>query len=56
MKKTILTIALVTLCFSLIVISEESNAADVNDPRGAMKPWDKGAWETGKYRPGRVSC
>ena len=21
-----------------------------NDPRGKMKPWDKGAWETGKYR------
>ena len=23
---------------------------DVSDPRGKMVPWDKGAWETGKYR------
>jgi len=23
---------------------------DIQDPRGKMVPWDKGAWETGKYR------
>lgn len=23
---------------------------DINDPRGIMRPWKKGAWETGKYR------
>jgi oligosaccharide reducing-end xylanase len=23
---------------------------DIKDPRGKMKPWKKGAWETGKYR------
>ena len=40
----------VTLSFSLAAMSEESNSADVNDPRGVMKPWEKGAWETGKYR------
>jgi len=21
-----------------------------NDQRGKMKPWDNGAWQTGKYR------
>ena len=50
MKKIILLITLVTLCFSLAAKSSESTTADINDPRGKMKPWDKGAWETGKYR------
>ncbi len=50
MRKTIFLIILVTLCFSLAAKSSESNTSDVNDPRGPMKPWDKGAWETGKYR------
>ena len=50
MKKTIFLIALVTLFFSLAAKSDEGTAADVNDPRGKMQPWDKGAWETGKYR------
>jgi oligosaccharide reducing-end xylanase len=50
MKKTILVIILVTLCFSLAAVSDEGTITDVNDSRGKMKPWDKGAWETGKYR------
>jgi oligosaccharide reducing-end xylanase len=50
MKKTIFVITFVTLCFSLVAISSDGSITDVNDPRGKMKPWDKGAWETGKYR------
>jgi oligosaccharide reducing-end xylanase len=29
---------------------DEKCAEDVSDPRGKMKPWEKGARETGKYR------
>lgn len=29
---------------------DEKCTQDVSDPRGRMKPWEKGAWETGKYR------
>ena len=43
MKKTILFIALVILNLSLTVKSDESNTPDITDPRGVMKPWDKGA-------------
>jgi oligosaccharide reducing-end xylanase len=50
MKKTIFLVTLVTLCFSLVGFSNDDSVKDVNDPRGKMKPWDKGAWETGKYR------
>jgi oligosaccharide reducing-end xylanase len=50
MKKTILLITLVTSCISLAALAGDANNTDVNDPRGKMKPWDKGAWETGKYR------
>ncbi len=50
MKKMIFSMTLVTLCFSLAAYSSDANNTDVNDSRGAMKPWDKGAWETGKYR------
>lgn len=31
--------------FSVAVMAD-----DVDDPRGKMMPWDKGAWETGQYR------
>jgi oligosaccharide reducing-end xylanase len=44
-RQCIGTIIFVTWCFSVVVI-----AGDVDDPRGKMKPWDKGAWETGQYR------
>jgi oligosaccharide reducing-end xylanase len=51
MKKTIyatlLAFALLGLC-----AAKPSNdcSKDVSDSRGKMKPWKKGAWETGKYR------
>jgi oligosaccharide reducing-end xylanase len=50
MKKIIFLVTLITLCFSLVGFSNDDSVKDVNDPRGKMKPWDKGAWETGKYR------
>jgi oligosaccharide reducing-end xylanase len=50
MKNIILLIALITLCFTLGATPTYDCKNDVNDPRGKMKPWEKGAWETGKYR------
>jgi hypothetical protein len=29
---------------------ENDCTKDVKDKRGIMRPWEKGAWETGKYR------
>ena len=40
----------VTLFFSVAAIADNESTPDVNDPRGKMKPWDKGAWETRQYR------
>jgi oligosaccharide reducing-end xylanase len=46
-------------CFALLVfvvlgfgaeINQRDCDKDVPDARGKMKPWAKGAWETGKYR------
>jgi oligosaccharide reducing-end xylanase len=51
MKKYIYLIALSALCFiSWGVTSTDDCDKDVNDPRGKMKPWDKGAWDMGQYR------
>ena len=50
MLKTVFVIALITLCIPLGVNSADNCENDVNDPRGKMKPWERGAWETGKYR------
>ncbi len=51
MKQTILAALLV---FALLLpaagVPGDDCAGDVPDPRGTMTPWDKGAWETGKYR------
>jgi len=44
------------ITFSLGIIFAQSTTnntdctKDVEDSRGVMKPWEKGAWETGKYR------
>jgi oligosaccharide reducing-end xylanase len=38
------------LCVPLFVQSQNSTGANITDPRGEMVPWQKGAWETGKYR------
>jgi len=51
MKKYIHLLALITLCFiSFGLTNTDDCDKDVNDPRGKMKPWDNGAWETGQYR------
>ena len=50
MKKYICLIALFILYFSSLgVIANDCNK-DVYDKRGKMKPWEKGAWETSRYR------
>lgn len=50
MKKTILILTLFALCASLMGTTLDDCNQDVTDPRGAMIPWEKGAWETGQYR------
>jgi len=51
MKKFIYLAALSALCFiSWGITSSGDCDEDVNDPRGKMKPWNKGAWETAEYR------
>jgi oligosaccharide reducing-end xylanase len=44
---TLLIVALLILCAGKTV---NNCSKDVADTRGKMKPWVKGAWETGKYR------
>ncbi len=39
----------------LVVLGQENKnntdcTKDISDHRGVLKPWEKGAWETGKYR------
>jgi oligosaccharide reducing-end xylanase len=50
MKRTVSAIVLIALCVSVEGICDDDSVKDVNDPRGKMKPWEEGAWETGKYR------
>jgi len=50
MKKYIYLFALITLYFSSLGLISNDCDKDVNDKRGKMKPWEKGAWETNKYR------
>jgi oligosaccharide reducing-end xylanase len=40
------------LCLGFVKAGKGSGdcTADVDDSKGIMKPWKKGAWETGKYR------
>jgi oligosaccharide reducing-end xylanase len=51
MKKSVylalLAVALVGLCSGK---GDDDCSKDVSDARGVMTPWEKGAWETGKYR------
>ncbi len=50
MKKTIFLVILFSICFTLTAFSSDNCKKDIKDPRGPMKPWGKGAWETGQYR------
>ncbi len=50
MKKYIYFTALFAIFFiSLGTLTNDCNK-DITDPRGKIKPWEKGAWETGTYR------
>jgi oligosaccharide reducing-end xylanase len=50
MKKFIYLTAVFIISFiSFGAINNDSNK-DIDDPRGKMKPREKGAWETGQYR------
>ncbi|MDA3927877.1 MAG: glycosyl hydrolase family 8 [Prolixibacteraceae bacterium] len=49
-RKIIFFTILISFSFSLESISQVDCNNDVNDNRGKMKPWKKGAWETGNYR------
>lgn len=50
MKLLPVIITLLPLCVSSAVIPDDDCNKDVEDPRGRMKPWEAGAWETGLYR------
>jgi oligosaccharide reducing-end xylanase len=50
MNKAMYMMMFLTLCYAAAGASDPNRIQDVRDPRGTMKPWDKGAWETGKYR------
>lgn len=50
MIKSVLFALLITLLLSLSACSNNNNKNDVKTSRGKMIPWEKGAWETGKYR------
>jgi oligosaccharide reducing-end xylanase len=49
MKTNIYLLALATICLGMQTFADDVNK-DINDPRGKMKPWEKSARETGKYR------
>jgi len=50
MKTTLFVITFFSFCFFCMAAPDGDCEGDVNDPRGKMRPWDKGAWETGEYR------
>jgi oligosaccharide reducing-end xylanase len=54
MKRTIwisiLVLVISNFCFGVAGLGQEDNEKDAKDQRGKIKPWTKGAWETGEYR------
>jgi len=50
MKRKNFLIALLVMWFPLAGLFADDCDKDITDPRGKMVPWEKGAWETGKYR------
>jgi len=50
MKKTLFFLILIALFITSSAAADENCDRDISDPRGKMKPWEKGAWETGEYR------
>ena len=52
-KSRLISFLLAAICITCLgagVISDQDCTKDVKDKRGKMKPWTKGASETGKYR------
>jgi oligosaccharide reducing-end xylanase len=47
---TLLAFACCSLCFGATGSATDDCDKDVKDQRGTMKPWEKGAWETARYR------
>jgi hypothetical protein len=45
-----LTFSFSFFCLGQVIPANPDCNKDVKDSRGKMKPWKKGAWETGKYR------
>jgi oligosaccharide reducing-end xylanase len=50
MKKIFYLIVLAVLCSIPLGAQSNNCDKDVYDKRDTMKPWEKGAWETGSYR------
>ncbi len=50
MEKYIYLISFSVIIFILLGIFTNDCDKDITDPRGKMKPWETGAWESGKYR------
>jgi oligosaccharide reducing-end xylanase len=50
MKKYFYIITLITFCFISLCAQSNDCEKDIKDSRGKVKPWKKGARETGKYR------
>ena len=47
---SLLALAIFTLLGSTGIPPQDECNKDITDKRGKMKPWEKGAWETGNYR------
>jgi oligosaccharide reducing-end xylanase len=50
MKKFVFIIMLLFLSLISLGTPDNNCDKDITDPRGIMKPWEKGAWETEMYR------
>jgi oligosaccharide reducing-end xylanase len=46
----VLAFAFSSFCFGQTGLNHDDCDKDVEDPRGKVQPWEKGAWETGSYR------
>lgn len=50
MKKSYLALTLIMICLAFSGCTSESSKPETAEPSNKMTPWEKGAWETGKYR------
>ena len=47
---TLIALLLCTWCITTGLSQDKDCTKDIKGKQGKMKPWKKGAWETGKYR------